>query len=419
MTAELAGTLRGVLSEKADTTLSFDGEETKGNYTKTEFVSSGSYYKSNMSLYYYPGGVIRPGYKYRTRVILLKKNSSGTYDNIVSKNGTRQYALTTSAEWKQYTYSDENRLIEALVTDRTESTITCSLYRAGNSESYGTWNLLDNYYYVRLQECDANGNWTYVSNKCYTSNLLKTSIAISKTYSVTFQNLKADTQYRIVCFALADTDYDNYLNIAGSTLLEDNRSDYPIYGSTSLADANMEDTNAERVSELYNYYLGIESKAYAGQLVANNTDKLTSSGSRADEVIISRSGSISTLKAGQIATLGTLDSSEVGQNNTAVTLRFEKASGTKYLTSYDYSIYKLTNGYYDPLVSGSKTKSDTTGLLEETKYTDIAILTIKNDRMSFEDGETYYIVLDLTFENEANQTSTEKQTLTITINKEE
>lgn len=83
---------------------------------------------------------------------------------------------------------------------------------------------LDNYYYARLWKYENNQWVIQEDDKYYGTNSSSggskwnhEKLRVGKTYTLEFTDLTPDTQYRIQFYGLMDSNYDNYLNIVGST----------------------------------------------------------------------------------------------------------------------------------------------------------------------------------------------------------
>jgi hypothetical protein len=360
-----AGSTDAVLCKKANDFETFDSYIGGSLYGENQSLTAvdGDYTKA-VSFTYYPGGALKQGYQYRMKALLFLKNESGQMYRLVSLDKTGKYRYgVASGTWTKYEYSDSNSLFT--VTNMSVSndgadgdnqnnhTLTAMVSR--RSWAYvAQAGFLDGYYYIRLAKKTENG-WEVVTNPaCYGETSVgypyNTSMKIcfkafsafaSESFTLTFQNLDSDTEYRLQFYGITDTDNNNYINIAdesGTPFAVDDKTTGQIFrtvsGSIQSSTVNYSNNS---YSNIYQKYIGIDSVLSLNNY-RNNTPTKDFLSSEAYKVMFCTSSSVTTLQNGQRTTLGTRVTVNTDKDGT-LTLQFNNTSGVEHITSCKVELY--------------------------------------------------------------------------------
>jgi hypothetical protein len=352
---------------------------------------------------------IVPGYSYRLRTVILKNNTLVSLD----KNDITQRSKTSKiVKWTRYEYGDQVPLVIVRDIAKESNSFSCSITTRGNALNYNTWNLLENVYYVRLAVYDnEKENWTVLTDTKYYGTIYNSSIRdypfkVGYGYKLSFQNLDASKNYRLQFYTLADTDYDNRLNVLSGT---SEAVMVPFGGNLTDNDTNIFyiDSNTKmgtnRVSTLETNYIG-----YAN---ATNSDSQKEWFNRQyTQVLSNNSDTISTLASGQPGTIGTWYKTQVN-NATSLTLSFSDASNmgaasrVEYSLSYFPSDTKDTTDY--PTISGTVYKNSTS-VLDNGTTSGLGTLTVQNQSFNLTRKGTYYLGVRVTYPTSSGTSYVEK-----------
>jgi hypothetical protein len=246
---------------------------------------------------------------------------------------------------------------------------------------------------------------------------------------VSFQGLEPDTRYRVQCYALADPDYNNKLNIKASdsgTLLAGNMTstDYALFGvDENGINTNTSGTPANNVygkNGLYEKYFGIENPTEASALVTSNSDKLlyeAYSGYESSAILITESAAITTLASGELGTVGTVMSNDVSVNikDNALTIPFQDAYGLQNLVKCEYQLGKTDSaGNIVARVTGSVAKQEgqESIMMANATYGKVN-LKLTDQNFALESGQNYYLKMVFYYEVEGRDPYKESVTIPI------
>ncbi|MCD8097439.1 MAG: hypothetical protein LUE31_05260 [Lachnospiraceae bacterium] len=348
--------------------------------TPVETSEGSSRYTVSLNFTYYPDGIIEPGYYYRIKTLIFQ--GSGMDDttgylldpelvSLASTSSTAQYRVSNYKGWKSYSYSELNPLVQVTNIVRKSDSFTLSIRGV---ETYYTW--LDRYFYMRL--CEWNGtSWEVLEDNTYYGDdgsgttWNNTAFAVGTTYSISFQNLDESTTYCLRFYGLTDTDYDNYVNVMGtsSVPLAANYEDTAIFGD--LTDHTDSDASAN-LTTLYNYFLGISGSSKVADLNINST------AAHANDVLLCESSSITTFANGYETTIGTFYQADVNTSTgRSVTFRFENASGLGEVYYIEYNMVHLNQDTVKGFVY-----SDGTSPMDDGATEGDVELTITNSSLS-------------------------------------
>jgi hypothetical protein len=392
--------------------------------------STGTYTKS-VSFTYYPGGAIRQGYEYRMKALLFLKDASTkkmkTLVSLDASNGNKRYK-DASSKWSQYSYSDNNTLFAvtnmSVSNEGTDGADNHKLSVTVSRRSYSTLTqagLVDGYYYIRLAKKE-NGSWKVVSDPKYYGTTIagypandyricyKAFPMTASSYTLTFENLDPESEYRLQFYGIADTDFDNYVNItdtSGTPLAANDTGGSSIFTSSNPG-ASTESMANNNYSSIYNRYIGIVSyRALSGYGASeHDTDFLST---EAYKVMLCASSSATTLKQGERTTLGTIGTINKDTDG-KLTIQFNKTSGLGYITKcYAELLYDSDDGEITNLSSGiiTITKSGNASIMDDGKTNGTVTLTIEdstNDllRWSSHTEGTYSLILYFYDSDESN-----------------
>jgi hypothetical protein len=346
---------------------------------------------------------IVPGYTYRMRAVILK-TSAGTTD-IVSLNksdNTMRSKTSDMREWVKYEYGDQAKLIAVRNVARETNSFSCSITTRGNGYSYNTWNLLDQSYYVRIEEYNQTaGTWNILTDRKYYGTVYNESIRDHKfkagyTYDLQFMYLDANKSYRLKFYALADTDYNNQINVVDlatrTVPLGGNDDTTPVFYVENNTGKNNKDTLVSTF------------------IVSTSTASNDWLSRRAEEVLANNSDTIATLAEGQPGTIGTWYKTELN-STTSLTLRLSDASNAGTATRADYSLSFFPSDSSDtadyPTVSGTIYKS-AGSVLDGGTTTGLGTLTISNQSFNLTRKGTYYLQVRATYPTTSGGTYVER-----------
>jgi hypothetical protein len=356
------------------------------------------------------------GYTYRALGLIFQKDSTtGRYNKLVSLSTIKEdrYKLSSTQTWNSYTYSDSTPLLtvsslsvsnEADEDGNDNHTLTCTVSKRNYTTNSS--NVLDGTYYIRLAKYNsAKGTWDIVTDPdCYgpysstrDTKICNYAFSVGNTYTgLKFEHLDPDSQYRLQFYALADTDYDNYLNTAdndGTPLSERNYSDtdFAIY-TINKDSTGTTGTTLFNSGGLYEQYLGITSSSGASKYITKDsktgviTDKLAEC-VNSSKVMICASTSIKTLDSNVRTSLGTSQPSIDIETDKTLKLTFTNTSGLENIKTVEYElIYNSEDGTHVDERSGLGyiTKPEAadgviTSVMDNNKTSGTATLTITNN----------------------------------------
>lgn len=131
-------------------------------------------YVAKMSLTYYPGQVLVPGYYYRIRALMFQYDEHWENPTLVSledEKSENQYASSTTWIWQKYEYNANDLPVKVTNVIRDKNSISATV-RAANQGFY-----LDHHYYVRLWKYDTSTNqWVIQEDTKYYGQIDKKSL---------------------------------------------------------------------------------------------------------------------------------------------------------------------------------------------------------------------------------------------------
>ncbi len=206
-----------------DTVLSNMPDSSSEEWTEYGTLSqtSTSAYNANGEVYlggtnyltftYRPGGVIVPGYTYRLVAAVYSTDTANTW-MMAADDLSDDSLYSDGLTWSSFSLSS---LIQTTTPTRTNSSFTLSFrLNDANSTSF------DQTYYVRVaQYDDTDEDWDLLDD-IY-------SYSMGTTMTVTFSELDKGETYRLQFYALMDTNYNGYLDIAdnGTQFATDSKTD--------------------------------------------------------------------------------------------------------------------------------------------------------------------------------------------------
>lgn len=362
-------------------------------------------YTASMSLTYYPGYAMAPGYAYRVRALIFQYDGEDDTEpelvSLASANRDTPYKTTGFYTWNQYNYDALDLPVKVTNVERGETTLTASI-----KASY-LYNYLDKRYYLRLCKLNAGGTWeileedTYYGTASRGTTWNKCVLFEGASYKVSFQNLDSDTTYALRFYGLIDTDYDNHVNIMSQGVplaANDTRSGGTVYTDLEAHYSQSMDGDWEepenRLPVLYEYYFGNDSY--------NDASKLDiSAAANADQVRLCTSQEMRTFQKGQLGTIGEYYQKDVDTARNTLRLYFDGASGLNQAAAINYTI-----SYFDPngasqteTVSGQVIKGSNASPMDGGETSGNVTLTITNDRLQLSNKGTYYVQLELLTED--------------------
>lgn len=369
-------------------------------YNPLTYDTNGTY-TASMSLTYYPGQVIVPGYYYRVRAMLFQYEKDWTNPTLVSLESTKsdkQYVSSGVWGWSTYEYNENDLPVKVTNVEREQTTIKATV-RAGSTGFY-----LDNHYYVRLWKYDETTNqWQIleddqyygtISNGGTETGINKAALEVNKTYSLSFNGLTPNTQYQLRFYGLMDSNYDNQLNIRGTSgdPLGGEDKDLQVYKNLPQYQKETDVKLKNSLSELYQKYLGIKSYKEAANLKFDTDEKQA----QADKVLLNTSASIRTFATNQSATIGNRYDYKVNASARQIRIFFENASGLGNVQTIDYTISYIGSASGIDTVSGQVIKANGAQSPMDNGGTSGDVeLTITDDRLQLGNSGTYYIQLVL------------------------
>ena len=118
-----------------------------------------------MSLNYYPGQVIVPGYYYRVRAMLFQYEKgwkNPVLISLASATSDKQYVTSGTWIWQKFEYNESDLPVKVTNVEREQNSIRAKV-RAANTGFY-----LDNHYYVRLWKYDnVTNKWVLLEDDKY------------------------------------------------------------------------------------------------------------------------------------------------------------------------------------------------------------------------------------------------------------
>lgn len=370
-------------------------------FTKNNFQSYGTDYQytalgkgsggyvASMSLNYYPGQVIVPGYYYRVRAMLFQYEKgwkNPVLISLASATSDKQYVTSGTWIWQKFEYNESDLPVKVTNVEREQNSIRAKV-RAANTGFY-----LDNHYYVRLWKYDnVTNKWVLLEDDKYygtdTSGKSwnKEALAVNTTYTVSFEHLAPNTRYQLRFYGLMDGNYDNHLNIKGSSPLGKEDNSTLIYSNLEKYQNGTETERKNNLQSLYEKYLGIKSYKEAGRL------KISTRLNEADQVLLNSSTSITTFAEGQKATIGEKYDYRINASARQIQLFFENASGLGNAQTISYTISYMGS---TETLSGEITKAGSAKSPMDNGGTSGNVsLTITDDRIQFTDVECCYVQL--------------------------
>ena len=357
-------------------------------------------YTASMSLTYYPGQVIVPGYYYRMRAMIFQYEEGWTKPQLVSlaeEKSEVQYLASNVWFWQEQQYDALNPPVKITNIVRGSDSIQATV----KATSYGFY--LDQHYYVRLCKWNkASEKWEiledgqyYGLNSSTGESWNHTALLVNGTYILTFTNLENDTDYQLRFYGLLDSNYDNHLNIAGNdgTPLQQEYDKTSIYANLDQYQKSMQGGATliplkNNLSKLYTDYLKIGSYNEASKLNIAEAPN-------ADKVLLNSSSKIHTFDGTTAATIGEYFQTDVDNSRHQLKMYFVSASGLNNVDSISYTVSYYGDAKVDT-VSGQITRQPGKASLmdDEQTYGDVQ-LTITNDKFQLSNIGTYYIQLEL------------------------
>jgi hypothetical protein len=377
---------------------------------------------------YYPAGPVQPGYRYRVKALLFESGGNYTYDSLVSIGMSGSYALnyaeSSATYWNSYSYDSEGSLFgetnisvsnnKASKSDADNHTISMKISSIYSSKAT-QYNLLDNYYYIRLAKKVGN-SWEIVSDPKYYGTTTvgypsNTSMKIcykafainTKSFDLTFENLDPDTEYRVQFYGLADTDYDNYLDLSdGSTPFSvKGESVFTLGSQGKYPTESTSSTATNRYTQLYQTYLGISGYKSVTKYNTASDDFLTKA--NYTKALIGYTSSATTLSKNTMVTLGSLGEIDANTDGQFV-ITFKNTSGLGHITKCTFEfIYESLDGTTSDESTGEITieKGNKESIMDSEKTSGDVSLTVKRDDIELMNWSRYrksgYYKLTLTF----------------------
>lgn len=351
-------------------------------------------YVAKMSLTYYPGQVLVPGYYYRIRALMFQYDEHWENPTLVSledEKSENQYASSTTWIWQKYEYNANDLPVKVTNVIRDKNSISATV-RAANQGFY-----LDHHYYVRLWKYDTSTNqWVIQEDTKYygqidKKSLMQTALQVNKSYSLTFQGLDPGTEYELRFYGLMDSDYDNHLNIAGDTKTPlEGQDNIAIYGNLSDYYNKINTSSPEELTNnlqnLYKTYLNINSYNDAATLKIADNDN-------AEKVLLNASSVIRTFDNLQTATIGNWYETKVYPSAHQFCMYFENASGLSSAETIAYTIKYFGNV---ESVTGEITRQGNAGSpMDGGKASGDVSLTITDNRLQLTNKGTYSVQLEI------------------------
>lgn len=294
-----------------------------------------------MSVPYYAGGQICPGYTYRIKaavyqkadddwVLVSKKDSASHPEGVASSNTVSWASLSLD--------TDEKALIQVANIIRSGSSIKLS-YRVNDVN----FTSLDGRYFVRLAEKQTDGTYQVLegtdASQYYlidpNGNWMNRAHEMGGTYQTSYgtngnKPLKPETTYRLQFYALMDLEYDNAVNESTEgKLLGVNQSGQSIMNLTDYYPKKVNTSIKDNYSTLYNtFYNGLSSydNGIPSELPLGTSP-----------LLIGYSDDITTLKGDVTTSVGTYQQTVVGGPN-LLTLKFAGAFNAGEISRITYSL---------------------------------------------------------------------------------
>ena len=210
---------------------------------------------------------------------------------------------------------------------------------------------LDEKYFVRLAEQKQNGDWKILDGsedsrhykKVGVQNWQTKAFDMGSSYSAEFTDLRPNTTYKLIFYALIDADFDNHvdvvetgdrLKIPGQNLLTTTEGE--VMDLTYFTDASQSKIQ-DNYSKLYQKFFGISSpSATTGMKAENDSAYATVIGYTDDYVMRSPDAECS---------VG--DQYGIVVSNNELTLKFTGAFGLDNISRIEYRLYHATDTSID------------------------------------------------------------------------
>lgn len=317
---------------------------------------------NTMTLPYYAGGVIRPGYAYRIKAAIYQMTDNGyaLVSRIDAKNQPDGYRTSKVVNWNSMDpENDAQRIVQ-----------TANIIRSGNSIKLDfrindlNATSLDGKYFVRLAKKVDNG-WQVLEGNQYSNYYYKDLSGTSwmnKAYDMgsSYQKvgfglnsgyeLDSDTTYRLQFYALMDPEFDNKLNISEQTddekvkLLSENLDSTMIQGMNDIMDlANYYPRSSHGgVTAIGNQYSSFYNKFFSGMssydaVPTGLTLENLGSGNEKYSLMIGCSDEITTLGKEAVASAGTYQQTTINGASQLI-LRFTGAFNAGSISRITYSM---------------------------------------------------------------------------------
>lgn len=302
--------------------------------------------RNRLTMNYYAGGVIRPGYVYRISARVFQEDN-GTWEMISKETGSDQgFTYSTPTVWNKLKYNlDKNIMLQISNVSRSSTKLKVS-YRVRDLNNTS----LDEKYFVRLAE-QKNGEWKILDGsedsvhykKVGVQNWQTKAFDMGSSYSAEFTDLTPNTTYKLIFYALIDADFDNHvdvvetgdrLKIPGKNLLT--TTDGEVMDLTYFTDASQSKIQ-DNYSQLYQKFFGISSpSATTGMKAENDSAYATVIGYTDDYVMRSPDAECS---------VG--DQYGIVVSNNELTLKFTGAFGLDNISRIEYRLYHATDTSID------------------------------------------------------------------------
>lgn len=226
--------------------------------------------RNRLTMNYYAGGVIRPGYVYRISARVFQELDDHTWEMISKETGSDQgFTYSTPTVWNKLKYDlDKNIMLQISNVSRSSTKLKVS-YRVRDLNNTS----LDEKYFVRLAEQKQNGDWKILDGsedsrhykKVGVQNWQTKAFDMGSSYSAEFTDLTPNTTYKLIFYALIDADFDNHvdvvetgdrLNIPGQNLLTTTEGE--VMDLTYFTDASQSKIQ-DNYSKLCQKFFGISS----------------------------------------------------------------------------------------------------------------------------------------------------------------
>lgn len=263
---------------------------------------------------------IQPGYEYRLKAAVYYTTDGGTTWEDITDSASSPYS-TGTLSWSALDMgSDGTALMRTTNASRGSTTISLTIRLTDPN-----YTSVDGYYFIRIAKYSETDGWTVLENDSttdYYNGDYNKAYQTGLTYkNVTFNNLSADTTYRIQFYSMMDIDYDGTLNITTdlTKLLGSEGTDVSGLENVSL-------TSSDEITAARATWMGTSSASYSsGSFTAT------------DYMLVGYSSGIATRSTGHDVTAGEYEDAIEG-SDTLLTLHFSGALNADQITRVVYTL---------------------------------------------------------------------------------